>query len=88
MQAGKYIRLKFVECESFFESNSHHILALCETNLDHSIDSGDFSVRGYLYFIRKDSTTHMHGLAVYVKDEHPFAQNLPLEKPVVSYLRF
>ena len=30
----------------------------------------------------------MHGLAVYVKDEHPFAQNLPLEKPVVSYLRF
>ena len=24
----------FVECESFLESNSHDILALCETNLD------------------------------------------------------
>ena len=36
----------FVECESFLESNSPDILALCETNLDDSIDSGNFSVRG------------------------------------------
>ena len=56
----------FVECESFLESNSPDILALCETNLDDSIDSGNFSVRGYLPLIQKDSTTHMHGLAVYV----------------------
>ena len=36
------------DCESFLESNSRHILVLCETNLDDSIDSGNFSVRGYL----------------------------------------
>ena len=59
--------LDFVECESFLESNSPDILALCETNLDDSIDSGNFSVRGYLPLIQKDSGTHMHGLAVYVK---------------------
>ena len=34
----------FVDCESFLESNSPDILALCETNLDDSIDSGNFSV--------------------------------------------
>ena len=36
------------------------ILALCETNLDDSVDSGNFSVTGYLPLIRKDSITHMH----------------------------
>ena len=34
--------LNFVDCESFLESNSPDILALCETNLDDSIDSGKF----------------------------------------------
>ena len=37
--------LNFVDCESFLESNSPGILALCETNLDASIDSFNFSVR-------------------------------------------
>ena len=41
----------FVACESFFESNSTDILALCETNFDDSIYSGNFSVRGYLPLI-------------------------------------
>ena len=41
----------FVDCESFLESNSPHILALCETNLNDSIDSGNFSVGGYLPLI-------------------------------------
>ena len=62
------LRSNFVDCKSFLESNSPDILALCETNLDNSIDSGNFSVRGYLPLIRKDSSTHMHGLTVYVKD--------------------
>ena len=62
------LRSNFVDCESFLESISPDILALCETNLDDSIDSGKFSVRGYLPLIRKDSSTHMHGLAVYVKE--------------------
>ena len=56
--------LNFVDCESFLESKSPDILALCETNLDYSIDSGNLFMRGYLPLIQTDSTTHMHGLAV------------------------
>ena len=56
----------FVDCKSFLESNSSDILAPCEANLDDSIDSGNFSVRGYLLLMWKDSSTHMYGLAVYV----------------------
>ena len=37
-----------VEHESFLESNSPDILVLYETNLDESIDSSNFSARGYL----------------------------------------
>ena len=69
----------FVGCESFLESNSPDILALCETNLDDSIDSGNFSVRGYLPLIWKDSSTHMHGLAVYMREGLPFVLDLCLE---------
>ena len=54
----------FVDCESFLESNSPDILELCETNLDDSIDSRYFFVGGYCPLIRKDSSTHMDGLAV------------------------
>ena len=81
------LRLNFVDCESFLESNSLDSLALCETNLDDSIDSGNFSVRGYLPLIRKDSSTHMHGLAVYAKGL-PFARDLSLENSADSYLCF
>ena len=68
-------------------------LALCETNLYDLIDSGNFSVRGYLPLIQKDSTTHIHGLAVYVKEVLPFAWDLSLENSVdwdhsVSYFFF
>ena len=80
------LRLNFVDCEAFLESNSPDILALCETNLDDSIDSGSFSVRSYLPLIRKDSSTHMHGLAVYVKEELPSVWYLSLENSVDSYL--
>ena len=71
----------FVDCESFLESNSPDILALCETNLDDSINSGNFSVRGYLPLIRKDSSTHMHGLTVYVKEGLPFGMGSISRKP-------
>ena len=67
----------FVDCESFLESN-----------LDDSIDSGNFSVRGYLPLIWKDSSTHMHGLTVYVKERLPFARDLSLENSADSYLCF
>ena len=56
---------------------------LSEINLDDSIGSGNFSVRGYLPFIRKDSSTHMYGLAVYVK-WLPFAWALSLENSADS----
>ena len=82
------LRSNFVDCESFLESNSPDILALCETNLDDSTDSGNVSVRGYLPLIRKDSSTHMHGLAVYVKEGLPFARDLSLENSADSYLCF
>ena len=78
----------FVDCESFLESNSPDILALCETNLDDSIDSGNFSMRGYLPLIPKDSSTHMHGLQVYKKEGLPFAREKSLENSGDSYLCF
>ena len=45
------IRSNFVDCESFLESNSSDVLALCETNLDECIDSVKFSMRVYLPLI-------------------------------------
>ena len=41
-----------------------------------------------LSLIRKDSTTHTHGLAVYVKEGLPFARDLSLENSEDSYLCF
>ena len=45
-------------------------------------------MRGYLPLIRKDSGTHIHGLAVYVKEGLLFAWDLSLENSADSYLRF
>ena len=45
------LRSNFLDCKSFVESNSSDIFALCERNLDDSIDSGNFFVRGYLPLI-------------------------------------
>ena len=78
--------MNFVDCESFLESNSPNILALCETNLDNSIDSGNFSMGGYLPLIWKDSSTHMHDLTVYLKEGFPFAWDLSLENSADLYV--
>ena len=78
----------FADCESSLESNSPDILALCETNLDESVDSANFSVRGYFRLIWKYSSTHLHGLTVYVKEGLPFAWDLSLENSVDSHLCF
>ena len=78
----------FVDCSSFVEPNPPKILALCETNVDNSIHPGNFSVRGYLLLIRKDSSTHMHGLAAYVKEGLLFARDLSPENSADSYLCF
>ena len=77
------LRSSFVEWESFLESSRPDILALCEANLD---DSGNFSVKCYLPLIQKDSITHMHGLALYVKEGFPFTRDLSQEDS--DYLRF
>ena len=82
------LRSNFVDSEYFLELNSPDILALCENNLDDSIDSGNFSVRGYLPLIRKDSSTHIYGLAVYVKERLPLARDLSLENYADFYLCF
>ena len=42
------------ESHTFLESNAPDVLALYETNLDGSIDSGNFSVRGFLFFNPKE----------------------------------
>ena len=73
------LRSNFVECESFLELNPPDIIVLSLTNLDDSIDSGNFSVRGYLPLIWKDYVTNMQGLAVYVKEGILFACDLSLE---------
>ena len=80
--------MNFSECQFFLESNSPDILAVCETNLEDSIDSGNFPARDYLPLIQKDSTTHKHGLVFSVKEGLPFARYLPLEHPADSYLCF
>ena len=64
--------------------HSPDILALCEINMEDSIDSGNLSVRGYLPLIRKESTTYMHDLEVYMEEGLLFAQVLSIENSVDS----
>ena len=45
-------------------------------------------MRGYFPLIRKDSSTHMHRLAVYVEEGLPFARALSPENSSDSYLCF
>ena len=71
--------VNFMDCRSFLESNSPEILVLRETNLDDSVGSDNFSVRGYLPLIGNDSGTHMCGLTVYVQEGLPFPQDLSLQ---------
>ena len=56
--------------------------------MDDSINSANFSVSGYHPLIRKDSTSHKHGLAVYMKERLPLAQELYLENSEDSYICF
>ena len=58
------LRSNFAECESFLESNFSNSLALCEKNLNDSIDSDNFFVKDYLPLIRKDSVTRIDSLAL------------------------
>ena len=73
------LRSNSVDCKSFLESHSPDILALCKANLDDSIEPGNFSVKSYLPLIQNNYSTHMHGLALYVKEGLPFARDLSLK---------
>ena len=53
------------------------IFLLMRSKLD-SIDYSKSSVRGYILLIRKDSVTHVHSLAVCVKERLPFSLDLSL----------
>ena len=71
--------LNFVRCESFLESNSNDILALCDKNWEDPVNSSNFSVRAIFFYFKTISIIHMHGLAVYVKEGFPFPWELFLE---------
>ena len=61
------LHLSFVECKSFFESNS-----IWDKLVYYLIDFGNFSLKSYLPLTRKHSVTHVHGLSVYVKEGASF----------------
>jgi len=82
------LRSNFPFVESFLHTSSPDILALCETNLNSSISSSDFSVDGYLPLSRLDSDTHMHGLGVFVRDTLPIARVPDLESPNHAFMCF
>ena len=73
------LRTNFLQCESFLLSQSLDILTLCETNIDDSIHANHHSFYHYLPLIRKDSSTHMHGLGRFVKSSPPFTRDVSLE---------
>ena len=86
----KYLRLSlnFVDSKSSPQWNSPGVLGQFETNLDDSIDSGSFSVRGYLPLNWKDSSTHMMVSQFMWKEGIPFARHLSLKDSAGSYLCF
>ena len=82
------LHFRFVGYDSFIESSSPDTLLLFETSLYGSINSNNISVRGSLPLVQKDSVTHMHDFAVYVKEGLPFTWDLSLENSEDSYLCF
>ena len=66
----------FVKCVNLsFNQTPPDFLFLCKINLDDSINSGSFC-EGLSSFNLKDSVTHMHGFAVYMKKDLPFCMIL------------
>ena len=78
----------FSSVEAFLANSSPDLLALSETNLSSNFADSDFCIPGYLPIIRKDSSTHMHGLAVYARDTLPISREVHLEKPTEPFMCF
>lgn len=81
-EVGTLKKFSFTNIEVFKFS---WYLPLCVTGLEDSINSSNFSARGYLSLIRKDFITHGHSLPICVKVGRPFAWNLSSEKHEDSY---
>ena len=81
----------FVDCKPFLESNSPDIL-ICvrQTWMTQSIQAISLweVMKMNFHLIWKDSTTHMHGLIVFVKEGLSFAWDFSLENSADSYLYF
>lgn len=67
---------------------SPNIFALCETNLNSSTGNNEFLVPGYLPLFQKDSSIHIHGLSVYIRDNLSMARELFLEVTHCSFMCF
>ena len=78
----------FGECESFLEPNSPGILALYETNLDDSINSGNISVKG-LYSFNPKKVYYSYAWSCSLCERGTsFSMYLSLENSADSYLCF
>ena len=80
-------RSNFVGHESFLESNSSDILALCEINLEDLINSSIFSLKGYPLLIQKCSETHVW-FCSFCEGGTTFYTGVTYEKSENSYLCF
>ena len=65
----------FIGCESFFESNTPDILALCEPNEQ---THWFYQFLCHLALSRKNWVAYMYGFSVYVKEGLPFERDLCL----------
>ena len=63
-----------------------HLFEFCWLWIIPGVVSRNFFVRGYLPLIQKDSSIHMCGLAVYVKEGLSFARDLSVENFADSYV--
>ena len=83
-QLNSSLKCSFTNIRGFHHHDATSHLALCETNLDHAIDSGNFTGMSYL----QGFYYSMYDLAVYVRERLPFVQDLPLQNSMDSYLHF
>ena len=83
------LRSNLIGSESYLKPTSSDILALYETNIEKSIYSSNFSVWGFLHLIWKNSVSHVHRIAVYVKRGISFERGTYLKKTmkILSYER-
>ena len=81
-----FVQILFIVNLSLNQSLLTFLLCV-RKNLDDSIDSRDFSVRGYLPLIRNDSITHAWSCSL-CEEGLPFAQDLSLENSVDSFFVF